>query len=383
MISIWLSEVTGYIVFENRLFRAAAASLVSFGLVFFAMPGIIRFLKRHNATSDFDDKNPHSVPIMGGSLLVLVVLFTSVLFAALNAFVVSILVIMMTYAAVGAIDDVLKVINKRKIIRGELSKKDYMDKADGLSTQTRLICYFLFSLAVAVFAYKFIPGLTGHLTVPFVKPDIWHPYLPAWALILLTSLVTTATANGANFTDGLDTLVSIPLITTASFVGIVAYISGNAIAAKYFLIPHVIGVDELLPVTSAIVGSILAYLWFNSPPAQIYMGDTGSIGLGAAIGMMFVLINAQLFLPLVGIIFVAEATSVVLQIGGFKLTRRFSQNKQGRRLFLRAPLHEHYKLKWQSLYPTPFMRNSKILWRFHLVSIVALIAGLMVFFKMR
>ncbi len=383
MLSIWLYEITGYIVFENRLFRAAAAALLAFSIVFFLMPAFIRLLRRFNATSDFEDKNPHAVPIMGGVLLVISVMVATIIFSQMNAYVIAILVIMGAYSAVGAIDDITKVVNKRRIARGVLAKKDYMDKADGLSTQARLASYFLFSVAVAFFAYRFIPGMTTNLTIPFIKPSIWNPYLPAWAMIVLTSLVTTATANGANFTDGLDTLVSIPLITTAIFVGVVAYISGNAIAAKYFLIPHSPGVDELLPVATAIVGSVLAYLWYNSPPAQIYMGDTGSIGLGGAIGMMFVLINAQLFLPIVALIFVAEATSVVIQIGGFKLSRRFSSDHIGRRVFLRAPLHEHYKLKWQNSFQSTFMRNSKIIWRFHLISVVALIVGMLVFFKIR
>ncbi len=129
---------------------------------------------------------------------------------------------------------------------------------------------------MAYFAYKFIPNLDGHLTVPFVKPETWYPYLPNYAFILLISVVTTSTANGANFTDGLDTLVSIPLMTTAAFVALVAYISGNAIYSRYFLIPYLPGVDELMPICASMIGGLLAYLWFNSPPAQIYMGDGGS-----------------------------------------------------------------------------------------------------------
>ena len=183
---------------------------------------------------------------------------------------------------------------------------------------------------VAVFAYKFIPGLSGHLTMPFVKPEVWFPHLPNWAFILLICLVTTSSANGANFTDGLDSLVSVPIITTSLFAGMVAYISGNAILAKYFLIPHIPGGDELFPICTAIVGAMLAYLWYNSPPAEIYMGDAGSIGFGGAIGMMFVLLKIELFLPIVGVVFLAEALSVLLQISGFKLTKRFSKDKAGR-----------------------------------------------------
>src|SRR5690606_20045960 len=196
-------------------------------------------------------------------------------------------------------------------------------------------------------------------------------------------LVIASTANGANFTDGLDSLVSVPLITTALFAGIVAYISGNAIFAKYFLIPHLPGGDELAPICAAMVGGLLAYLWYNSPPAEIYMGDAGAIGLGGAIGMMFVLLKIEFYLPIVGLVLVLEMASVVLQIGGFKLTRNLSADRQGRRIFLRAPLHHHYQFKWRDRFPDARSLNSKLIWRFHLVSILSLLMGLLVFFKLR
>jgi phospho-N-acetylmuramoyl-pentapeptide-transferase len=197
------------------------------------------------------------------------------------------------------------------------------------------------------------------------------------------SFVTTSTANGANFTDGMDTLVSMPIVTTAVFVGVVAYISGNAIFSKYLLLPYLPGVDELLPICAAIAGAMLAYVWYNCPPAEIYLGDSGSIGLGGAIGMMFVLIKAELFLPIIGIIFLAEAFSVALQIGGFKLTRRFCKDRTGRRIFRRAPIHDHFKLVLAEAYGSSEVAKSKVIWRFHLVSILALIFGSLIFFKIR
>jgi phospho-N-acetylmuramoyl-pentapeptide-transferase len=219
--------------------------------------------------------------------------------------------------------------------------------------------------------------------MPFVKPETWFPYLPRWAFILLIVLVTTSSANGANFTDGLDSLVSVPIITTSIFAGVVAYISGNSIWSRYFLIPHIPGGDELFPICAAMVGSMLAYLWYNSPPAEIYMGDAGSIGFGGAIGMMFVLLKIELFLPIVGVVFLAEALSVLLQIAGFKATKRFGKDRTGKRLFLRAPLHHHYQLKWKGRFESNQALNSKIIWRFHLVSILALIIGSLIFFKVR
>ncbi len=383
MLSLLLYRLTHIGLFEDRLFRAGAASLFASLVVFLAMPKYIAMLNRFDATADFDQGKRKSPPIMGGMLLIAAVLMASLCFANLNAYSISALVILLAYGTIGGIDDVIKIRNKKLVAKGTLSKAEYQNKADGISARLRLTLYFLFSLIVAVFAYKFIPGLSGHLTMPFVKPEVWFPYLPRWAFIVLICIVTTSSANGANFTDGLDSLVSIPIITTALFAGMVAYISGNIIFAKYFLIPHIPGGDELFPICTAIIGAVLAYLWYNSPPAEIYMGDAGSIGFGGVIGMMFVLLKIELFLPIVGVVFLAEAMSVVLQILGFKMTRKFSKDKVGRRLFLRAPLHHHFQIKWKVRFESAQATNSKIIWRFHLVSILALIFSGLIFFKVR
>ncbi len=383
MIADLLYKLTSLSIFEGRLFRAGAAALFSAMLIFFIMPWFIRLAARLNATSDFTKGSAQAPSVLGGVLLIPVVMLSTLAFANINADVVSILLIMSAFFIVGAVDDFAKIWHKRKVIRGDVCKKDYQDKADGISARLRLVLYFVFSLAVAIFAYKFIPNMTGHLTIPFIKPDIWYPYLPNWAFIILICLVITSTANGANFTDGLDSLVSVPIITTSLFIGLVAYISGNAVLAPYFLIPHLPGVDELFPLCASISGVMIAYLWYNSPPAQIYMGDSGSIGFGAAIGMMFILIKAELFLPIVGFIFLSEALSVFLQIGWFKITKRLSPTGKGKRLFLKAPIHHAFQLKWKDIYPTREAVNSKIIWRFHLISIFTFLVGTLIFFKIR
>ena len=383
MLSLLLSQWTGIQLFQDRLFRAGAASLFAALFFFLFMPRFIAFLRRVDATSDFDHGKTAPPPIMGGMLVVLAVVAAGLMFSQWNAYSVSTLVILLAYAIIGGADDLMKVRNKRLVALGKITRADYQAKADGISARLRLFLYFAFSLLVAVFAYKLIPGLSGHVTVPFIKPELWFPHLPNWAFIALICLVIASTANGSNFTDGMDSLVSVPLITTALFAGIVAYISGNAIFAKYFLIPHLPGGDELAPICGAMVGALLAYLWYNSPPAEVYMGDAGAIGLGGAVGVMFVLLKIELFLPIVGLVLVLEMASVVLQITGFKLTKNLSPDRQGRRLFLRAPLHHHYQFKWKDRFPSMQALNSKLIWRFHLVSILALIAGLLVFFKLR
>jgi phospho-N-acetylmuramoyl-pentapeptide-transferase len=383
MLSNWLFELTGWQMFADRLFRGGGAAVLAALMVIALMPRWIRWLRKHDATSDFTGKNETAPPIMGGIMLVFAVFLSGLAFAQVNGYSISILFILVSYALVGAVDDLMKVRYKKLVLSGKLTKADYQDKADGLSSRLRLSLYFIFSISVAMFAYKFVPGIDGHITVPFVKPEVWYPYLPAWAFIVLMSFVTTATANGANFTDGIDTLVSIPIITTAIFAGVVAYVSGNAVFANYLLLPHIPGVDEIMPIAAAMVGALTAYLWYNSPPAEIYMGDAGSIGFGGALGMMFVFVKAELFLPIVGVIFVLEAFSSFAQIGWFKYTRKTRSDKTGQRLFLRAPLHEHYKIKWKTKFSNSHELQSKLMWRFHLISIFALVIGSLIFFKIR
>ena len=378
MLSIWLSQLTGMALFEGRLFRAGAAVLAAGMGVMILMPLWIAFLRKMDATSDFSGQtHQNPPPIMGGLLLVFVVLVCSLLFALPNVQVLAILAILASYAAVGGLDDLAKIRMKRRVRTGKASREQWMEKADGISARLRLALYFGFSLLVCWGAYEMVPHLQeGTIALPFVKPSLFQLQLPGWAFVLFMSFVVAATANGANFTDGLDSLVSVPLITCALFTGAVAWISGNAIWSNYLLIPNLPGVDELLIVAGAMIGALGAYLWYNSPPAEIYMGDAGSIGFGGAIGMMFVFVKAEMFLLVVGFIFLAEALSVALQIGWFKVTG-------GKRLFRMAPIHHHFQKQLEATYRRRTDVNSKIIWRFHLVSIFALVLGFLLFFKVR
>jgi phospho-N-acetylmuramoyl-pentapeptide-transferase len=378
MLSIWLSQLTGMALFEGRLFRAGAAVLAAGMGVMILMPLWISFLRRMDATSDFSGQaHQNPPPIMGGLLLVFVVLVCSLLFALPNVQVLAILAILASYATVGGLDDLAKIRMKRRVRTGKASREQWMEKADGISARLRLALYFGFSLLVCWGAYEMVPHLQeGTIALPFVKPSLFQVHLPGWAFVLFMSFVVAATANGANFTDGLDSLVSVPLITCALFTGAVAWISGNAIWSHYLLIPNLPGVDELLIVAGAMIGALGAYLWYNSPPAEIYMGDAGSIGFGGAIGMMFVFVKAEMFLLVVGFVFLAEALSVALQIGWFKISG-------GKRLFRMAPIHHHFQKQLESTYRRRTDVNSKIIWRFHLVSIFALVLGFLLFFKVR
>ena len=381
MLSFWLAELVGKSLFSDRLFRIGASALLSFFLVFFLLPVFIKYLKKKGAIAEFNEAN--STPIFGGVLLILTVLFSSLCFSGMNGYSISSLTIMVLYFLVGFIDDWVKIKNKKLFLEGKLDKKSYQEKTDGISAMKRLVCYFIFSLIVCAFTYIYTPQMTTNLTIPFIKPSLWYPALPVVVYILLMSFVTTATANGANFTDGLDTLISVPIICSCIFIGSVAYASGNFVVSSHLLLPYLPGVDELVPICSAMCGAILAYLWYNCPPAQIYLGDSGSIGLGGAIGLMFVLIKAEFFLPLICIIFLTEALSVVIQIGCFKFTRKFFSDHQGRRVFKRAPIHHHFVIRGIEKYGSEESSKSKVTWKFHIVSVVALIVGALVFFKIR
>ncbi|PBC67851.1 phospho-N-acetylmuramoyl-pentapeptide-transferase [Fibrobacter sp. UWS1] len=382
MLCEWIYHLTDIPLFDSRLFRAGIAALLSILLVLTTMPPYIRFLQKTDATSDFDQNSKvKAPPIMGGVLLVVVVGIVSLLTCKLNGYTISTLLVLVAFSSVGAIDDLAKVKTKRLIAQGKATAASYMEKADGISSSVRLGLYFLFSLIIAIFCYKFIPDLRGHLTVPFVPVDVFQIHLPNWAFIGFMTFVIAATANGTNFTDGLDSLVSVPILTSMVFVGVVAYVCGNFIFSNYLNMPFLPGCDELFPLATSIAGALLAYLWFNSPPAEIYMGDAGSVGFGAAIGIMFILVQAGLFLPLVCIIIIAEACSVLLQISWFKATKKMSG--EGKRLFLCAPLHHHYQKKWDGHFASKPLMNSKIVWRMHLVSIFALIVSFVIFFGIR
>ena len=378
----WIYHLTDLPLFDSRLFRAGLAAMLSIVLVLATMPSYIRFLQKSDATSDFDGNGKTKAPpIMGGLLLVVVVVLVSLLTCKLNGYTVSTLLVLVAFSAVGAIDDVAKVKTKRLVAQGKAKAASYMEKADGISSSVRLGLYFLFSLVIAIFCYKFIPDLRGNLTVPFVPVDVFQIYLPNWAFIGFMTFVIAATANGTNFTDGLDSLVSVPILTSMIFVGVVAYVCGNFIFSNYLNVPFLPGCDELFPLAMSVAGALLAYLWFNSPPAEIYMGDAGSVGFGACIGIMFILVQAGLFLPIVCAIIIAEACSVLFQIGYFKFTR--FRTGTGKRPFLCAPLRHHYQKKWEGNFSSKPLMNSKIVWRMHLVSIFALIVSFVIFFGIR
>ncbi|HUI92414.1 MAG TPA: phospho-N-acetylmuramoyl-pentapeptide-transferase [Chitinivibrionales bacterium] len=373
-----LYQHTHLYLLNSRLFSTSVATIFSFLCAMAFFPSYIAFLKRINVNTEFEAIKGKTDPVMpAGILFLFIITVTSVITARFNSYVISALGIYVFFSVIGAIDDIAKVVNKARVSKGLITKQDYQYKADGISANIRLILYILISCVVALLAYKYIPNINGYINIPFLSISKDFPYMPFWLFIPFMTLVIAVMANGVNFTDGFDTLAAVPLITCFLFVGVIAYVSSHAVWSRYLLIPFIGGVDEILPVIGSMVGTLLAFLWFNAPPSSIIMGDSGAVGLGGTIGIMFIFIKAAFFLPVVGFIFVLEFCSVVLQIVSFRTT--------GKRMFLRAPIHHHFQFQMRKnpFYANEFYIRTKITWRFHIISMILLVVGLIIFLKVR
>ncbi|MFP4164174.1 MAG: phospho-N-acetylmuramoyl-pentapeptide-transferase [Chitinispirillaceae bacterium] len=376
MLIEYLYQHTGIYLLYSRLFSTSVATVISFLLAILFFPSYIRFLRRFQFSSEFEKES--NGPVMpAGILFLMIVSVTTVIAVRMNSYVISALIIYCFFSIIGAVDDIAKVVNKRRVAKGQISKQDYQYKADGISAGLRLTLYILISLVVAIMAYRYIPNINGDITLPFISVVKNFPSLPFWLFIPFMTMTIAILANGVNFTDGFDTLATVPSICCLLFVGIISFISSNSVWSNYLLIPYIPGLQEILPLIGAVIGTLLAYLWFNSPPSTIIMGDSGSVGLGGLIGILFVFTKAGFYLPIVGFIFLLEFISVVLQIGYFKATRK--------RLFLMAPIHHHFQIlmRKSGLFAGEFQIKSKIAWRFHILSVILLVVGLVLFLKVR
>jgi len=410
MILDYLYELTGLHIFSSRLFAAGAALFLSFIISMLLFPPYIKKLQQLHFSAEVK-ASKHNPVMPAGLLFMGVILILSLFLSRFNPFVIAALAVYMFYAIIGAVDDIAKIVNKRKLLRNEISVKDYQYKTDGISASLRLTLYLLISFVVTVALYRFTPSLNEGITIPFVSTaqsvqvtpesstielsdtvpmtptsEISESTttgrhtpapLPVWLFIPLMTVVIAVMANGVNFTDGFDTLTSVPLLSNFAFIAIIAYASSRPDWSSYFLIPQIQGIQEVLPLIGAAVGVLLAFLWFNAPPSTIIMGDSGSIALGGLVGILFVFIKAEFYLPIVAFIFIVEFASSFIQIFWYKLTKT--------RVFRMAPIHHHYQLKMREsgLYSRESDIKSKITWRFHILSIILLFAGLFIFLKVR
>ncbi len=360
----------GFGVFQFVTFRAAAAAITALLISFAVGPLIIRKLRSmqigEQEKVELGDTGTHKLkagtPTMGGLIVLSALLIPTILWANIsNAFIVLIVLTTAWLGAVGFLDDYLKVVKKMK--KGLIARyKLFGQIAIGLVLGGTI---FFFPDFFSINFYKF-HTLT---TIPFEKDlnfDFGLLYIPVVVLVL------TATSNAVNLTDGLDGL-AIGTVGIASLaLAVIAYVSGNANFADYLNIMHLRGSDELAVFCAALGGAALGFLWFNAYPAQVFMGDTGSLALGGAIGGMCILIKKEFLLPILGGVFFTETVSVILQILYFKYTRK--KYGEGRRLFRIAPLHHHFeKIGWH---------ESKIVVRFYIIATMLAIIT-MATFKVR
>ena len=350
----------GFDVFKYLTFRSAVTALTALLFTFVIGPKIIASLKKHNIGITIKEDGPAShyskegTPMMGGLIVLPSILIPVLLWGDLgNIYILLILFVTISLGLVGFLDDYLKVVKKFK---------------DGLVAKYKLLGQIFVGLVVGSMIY-FAPhfeGINSITTVPFFKNlvfDFWIFYIPVVIFII------TATSNAVNLTDGLDGLAIGTVAIVGLTIGIIAYVSGNIETAKYLNIIYLRGNGELIIYCTALTGAALGFLWYNSYPAQVIMGDTGSLALGGAIGALCILVKKELLLPLLGGIFFIETISVIIQRYYFKYTR--IKYGQGKRVFKMAPLHHHFEMKG---IPEP-----KIVIRFYIVAVLLAIITLATF----
>ncbi|TAN10123.1 MAG: phospho-N-acetylmuramoyl-pentapeptide-transferase [Burkholderiaceae bacterium] len=374
-----LSPELGFLrVFQYLTFRAVMAAMTALVIGIAAGPWVIRRLTelkigqpvRGYAMQTHLVKN--GTPTMGGVLILIAITVSTLLWGQLgNRFLWIVMVVTLGFGAIGWADDWRKVV--RKDPEGMRSRDKYLwQSVIGLFAAVFLVFSISatsntngFELLFAWIRSGFTTELphTG-LLVPFFK-EVSYP-LGVFGFIVLSYLVIVGSSNAVNLTDGLDGLAIMPVIMVGSALGVFAYVTGNAVYARYLLFPHIPGTGELLVYCSAMAGAGLAFLWFNAHPAQVFMGDVGALALGGALGTVAVIVREEIVLAIMGGIFVVEALSVMLQVGWFKYTRR--RYGEGRRLLKMAPLHHHFeKSGWA---------ETQVVVRFWIITMLLCLIGL-------
>jgi phospho-N-acetylmuramoyl-pentapeptide-transferase len=248
-------QKTHLYLLNSRLFSTSVATVFSFASAMLLFPPYIKFLRKLNVNSELESSGGKSDPVMPAGILFLIIIGgTCCITARFNSYVISALLIYFFFSIIGAFDDIVKVINKTRVLKGLKTKQDYQYKADGISASLRLALYLIISFAVALAAYKYIPNINGFITIPFLSVLNNYPYFNAWIFVPFMALAIAIMANGVNFTDGFDTLAVIPCITSLIFVGITSYVSSHSLWSSYLLIPYIPHIDELLPLIGSIIG---------------------------------------------------------------------------------------------------------------------------------
>ena len=341
---------SGFNVFQYLTLRSILGVLTALLIALIVGPTMIRYLSSYNIGQSVRDDGPEShfskagTPTMGGALILVAIVISTILWSDLSSrFVWVVLFVTVGFGAIGWIDDY------RKIAFGN---------SKGLSAKAKYFWQSVIGLSAAlILFYTARFPIETQLIIPFIKNIIIDL---GWFYVVLTYFVIVGSSNAVNLTDGLDGLAILPTVLVGGALGVFAYLTGNFNFSSYLGIPYVPGVGEMVIFCGAIVGAGLGFLWFNTYPAQVFMGDVGALSLGAALGVIAVIVRQELVLFIMGGIFVVETISVVLQVVSFKLT--------GRRIFRMAPLHHHYELKG---WPEP-----RIIVRFWIITVVLVLIGI-------
>ncbi len=351
LLSEYLSQFySGFSVFQYLTLRAILGVMTALGIALLVGPTMIRHLSFRQIGQVVRNDGPEShfskkgTPTMGGSLILVAIAVSTLLWADLsNHYVWVVLLVTLLFGVIGFVDDYIKLV--RQDPKGLISRYKYFWQS-------------VVGAGAAVFLYitASVPAET-QLIVPFFK-EIIIP-LGGWYL-LLAYLVIVGSSNAVNLTDGLDGLAIMPTVMVAAALGLFAYVAGHAEFSRYLQIPFVPGSGELVVFCAALVGAGLGFLWFNTYPAQVFMGDVGALSLGAALGVVAVVVRQELVLLIMGGVFVIETLSVMIQVASYKL--------RGKRVFLMAPIHHHYELKG---WPEP-----RIIVRFWIITVFLVLVGL-------
>lgn len=341
---------SGFNVFLYLTLRVVLATLTALVIALVIGPTMIRKLTHYKVGQSVRTDGPQThlgksgTPTMGGVLILVAIAISTLLWVDLsNRYVWLVLVVTLLFGVIGWIDDYKKIV---------------LRNSKGLSARTKYFWQSVVGLGAAIFIYSLAqtPAETS-LLIPFLKNFTIELGV---MFILLTYLVIVGSSNAVNLTDGLDGLAIMPTVLVAGALAVFAYVAGNVKFATYLSVPYVMGVGEVAVFCGAMVGAGLGFLWFNTYPAQVFMGDVGALALGAALGVVAVVVRQELVLFIMGGVFVMEAISVMLQVASFKFT--------GQRIFRMAPLHHHFELKG---WPEP-----RVIVRFWIITVILVLVGL-------
>jgi phospho-N-acetylmuramoyl-pentapeptide-transferase len=341
---------SGFGVFQYLTLRAILGALTALVISFIVGPAMIRKLSHYQIGQIVRNDGPEShlakagTPTMGGALILVAITISTLLWSDLeNRYTWVVLGVTLLFGVIGWVDDYKKLVKKDS--RGLIARYKYFWQS-------------VVALGAAVYLYQYAqsPAET-QLIVPFFKDVALEMGL---GFVLLAYLTVVGSSNAVNLTDGLDGLAILPTVLVAGALGLFAYVTGNVKFAEYLAIPYISGVGEVVVFCGALMGAGLGFLWFNAYPAMVFMGDIGALALGAALGIVAVVIRQELVLMIMGGVFVMETVSVILQVASYKLT--------GKRIFRMAPLHHHFELKG---WPEP-----RVIVRFWIITVILVLVGL-------